>query len=214
MRKKTCKAKVEKSKEESLTRREKKFVEAMADSRVKTQTEAAVKAGYSPLTARIIASQKLTKLNILEAIERRKQKVIEHADVTPEEVLGSAVFQMRSSIDDVLDERGEFNLEKARATGAIDLVKKYKIRTRIESETGNKEILTEIELYSPADARKEVANYISLDCKTQKPVPLTDTELARNLFNYLMNKDNWSIEQVKAGVAMEFPAVNVNLLTS
>ncbi|HLM62482.1 MAG TPA: terminase small subunit [Pyrinomonadaceae bacterium] len=212
MRKKTCVAKAGKSREESLTLREKKFVEAMADSRVKTQTEAAIIAGYSLATARIIASQKLTKLNISEAIEQRKQKVIKHADITPEEVLGSAVFQMRSSIDDVINERGEFDLEKARATGAIDLVKKYRTLVRIEPNTGNKEILTEIELYSPADARKEVANYIILDGKTQKPVPLTDTELAGNLFNYLMNKGDWSVEQVKAAVALEFPAVDLNLL--
>lgn len=209
MIKKNCIAKIEKSVEESLTRREKRFVEAMADPRVKSQTEAAIRAGYSPSTARIIASQKLTKLNISEAIECRKQKALAHARVTPEEVLGSAVFQMRSSIDDVLDEQGQFNLEKARATGAIDLIKKYRTLTRIEPHTGSKEVLTEIELYSPADARKEVASYINIENKTL-PAPLTDAELAQDLFNHLMQKGKWTVEQVKPFVAEEFPAVDLN----
>lgn len=205
-------AKTETPEDVRLTRREKRFVEAMADPRVKTQTEAAVRAGYSPSTARIIASQKLTKLNISEAIERRKEKAIAHARVTPEEVLGSAVFQMRSSIDDVLDEGGQFDLEKARATGAIDLVRKYRTLTRIEPNTGSREILTEVELYSPADARREVASYIKIDKKTL-PVPLTDAERAQDLFNHLMSKGKWTAEEVNPVVAEKFPTADLNLLT-
>lgn len=148
---------------DKLTTQQQKFVEAMAMPDVKSQTEAAVKAGCPPRNARITACRWLTKANIRQAIEERKKRAIGNAGVTPEEILGSTVFNMRSSMADVLDESGSFDIEKARATGAIDVVKKYHSKTTVDAKTGNKVIITEIEIYSAADARKEVAKYIGLN---------------------------------------------------
>ncbi len=151
-----------------LTLQQAKFVEAMAHPQTKSQTQAAIAAGCPPKTARITASKWLTKANIIEAIETRKSRAIANAGITPEEVLGSAVSQMRSSINDVLDESGSFSLEKARASNAIDFVKKHKETTKTFTNkdgavTTVKTI--EIEMLSNQDGRREVANYI-LDKKT------------------------------------------------
>ncbi len=72
---------------------------------------------------------------------------------------------MRSSIVDVLDDNGSFSLEKARATGAIDLIKKQRKTTKtFTDKDGNTEIIktVEIEMLTNEDARKEVAKYILL----------------------------------------------------
>lgn len=148
-----------------LTIQQAKFVEAMAHPQTKNQTQAAIAAGCPPKTARITASKWLTKANILEAIRKRKRKVMEYAQVTPEEVLGFAAFQMRSSIADVLDDNGTFSLEKARATGAVDLIKKHKetMKTFTNKDGNTEEIKTvEVEMLTNQDARKEVAKYLIL----------------------------------------------------
>jgi phage terminase small subunit len=148
-----------------LTHQQKKFVEAMANPKTKNQTQAAIAAGCPPNSARVQASKWLTKANISEAIEHRKQRAILHSRITPDEVLGSAAFNMRSSMDDLLDDSGTFSLEKARETGAIDIVKKLKetITTNRKGETIK---VLELELLSSADARKEVANYMGFGQRT------------------------------------------------
>ena len=113
------------------TRQQTKFIEAMANPHTKNQTAAAIIAGCPPKNARITASKWLTKSNILTALEERKRRAAAHSKVTPEEVLGSAAFQMRSSMDDLLGDDGSFSIVKARETGAVDLIKRHKetIRT-------------------------------------------------------------------------------------
>lgn len=144
-----------------LTIQQAKFVEAMAHPHTKNQTQAAIEAGCSPKSARITASKWLTKANILDAIRKRKRQAIESTHATIEEVIGAAVFQMRSSIDDVLDIDGSFSLKKARETGRIDLIKRLNEST-ITDKRGNTKRVVQIEILSPADARREVAEYIGL----------------------------------------------------
>lgn len=152
----------EKTAKKSLTLKEQKFVEAMANPKTKSATEAAIKAGYSSRTARVQASQNLTKLNISEAIQKRRERAIRHYHVTPEELIGSAVFQMRSSMNDLIDEEGYFDLEKARETGAIDLVKEMEVITNVDLQTMNKTVRHKIKFESPAAARKELADYLGI----------------------------------------------------
>jgi phage terminase small subunit len=51
-------------------------------------TEAAVKAGYSPKTARTMGSENLTKPDIREALEKAQAKVQERVEVTAERIVG------------------------------------------------------------------------------------------------------------------------------
>ena len=180
-----------------LPKTQQQFVENMANPAVKNQTQAyqlAYDCSYN--TARANAPRLLANACISQAIEHRKQRAIAHSRVTPEEVLGNAAFQMRSSIDDVLDDEGFFNIERARETGAADLIKKYKetIRT-IHKEIGETEIIktVEVELLPNQDARKEVANYIGLE-KFAPPPP--DVEHYVTITRSVAEKNGVSLEEV------------------
>lgn len=68
--------------ERKLTARQQKFVKALASG--KSGTEAAVKAGYSKKTARNIAANQLTKVNIREAVEVEIDAAAKKAGLSPE----------------------------------------------------------------------------------------------------------------------------------
>ncbi|NMM07409.1 terminase small subunit [Polaromonas sp.] len=50
-------------------------------------TQAAIRAGYSPKTARSIANENLTKPDIQAAIERERQKLAERTELSQDEVI-------------------------------------------------------------------------------------------------------------------------------
>jgi phage terminase small subunit len=58
-------------------------------------TQAAIRAGYSPKTARSIANEILTKPDIQAAIERARQKLAERTELTQDEVIKG----IRATID-------------------------------------------------------------------------------------------------------------------
>ena len=179
-----------------LTYQQSKFVEAMAHPNTKNQTQAAIMAGCPNSTARIQASKWLTNPNISEAIAYRKQRALAHCKVTPEEVLGSAAFQMRSSMNDLLDDTGSFSIERARETGAIDLLKKHKETTRtIYDKEGGCEVTktVEVEILTNESARKDVANYIGL--QQFAPVPQSQIEHFVSLTRTTATASNVSIEE-------------------
>jgi hypothetical protein len=159
----------EKTKKPRLTVKQKKFVDAITDPKNNSATEAALKAGYSPTSARESASENLTKSYITEAIEKRKMRYLAHCDVTREEILGHAGFQMRSSIEDMIDEEGYFDLDKARETGAIDLVKEMEIETSIDLSTMERRVRHKVKFESSAAARKELANYMGIAKNAENP---------------------------------------------
>lgn len=194
-----------------LTIQQERFVEAMAHPRTKSQTEAAIKAGYSPKTAKEMASENLTKPHILDAIYERKQRARAIARITPEEVLGRAVQNMRVSLDDVLNEHGAFDIDKARETGAIDDIKKIKTTARIERETGDCIIRTEIELYSSADARKEVAKYIGLDKEPITPKTFANEEEQARRFFELLVENGMLAERARLVIREKYPFLNLKL---
>lgn len=93
------------------TKQQQAFIENMANPSVKTQTEAYLKAypNVTKETAMANSSRLLRNAKVLEILEERRRRVILHSRVTPEEVLGGAAFQMRSSMDDLLGD-GRFIL--------------------------------------------------------------------------------------------------------
>lgn len=76
------------NKQRPLTKRQKAFVEAMADPTVKSQAEAARRAGYAPSGAKVEASKNLTKPNLVVEIENRKQEIAQYSGITAEFVIG------------------------------------------------------------------------------------------------------------------------------
>ena len=197
-------------KQKPLTKKQEAFIEAMADPTVKSQTEAAKRVGYSPKTARVIASQNLTKLNIYQPILERKKRALAHYEVTREEVIGSAVFQMRSSIADVIDKNGVLDLEKAFENGAIDLVKEMEVDVNVDSHTGDKEYTYKIKMLTNQDGRKEVANYIKVENLPNTPEALTDEQLARELLRRMVENYGWTKEKTVKLIEERFPDVKID----
>lgn len=161
----------------------------------------------------------LEKVSISEAIRQRRRRAIAHANITNDEVLGSAVFNMFTSVRDLLDEKGSFNFEKACETGAIDVVKKHKEtrKTTFDPATNQTQttVIVEVELESPAAARKEVANYIDLEkAPLMRVKDLSDEDFARELYRRLVDKRGMSEKDALLGIKAEFPEMDVKLLTN
>lgn len=192
-----------------FTPKQKRLIEELAKPDIKSVRSAAIKAGYAESTASTIVYQTLENTRIKEAVQNRINRALKHHKVTPEEVLGSAVFQMRSSMADILDDDGSFDYQKAKDTGAVDLLKKHKETTRtIQRESGNEIIKTvEVELQTNQDARKEVANYIGLEkFSSSTPDKLTDKELAAELFNRLIQR-GFEPEDICKSLEQRFPTL-------
>lgn len=152
-----------KPKKQTLTPKRKRLVEEMAKAPTESLSKLARKAGFSESSARVDVYRLVKTPAFTAALRKRQARALAHHEVTPEEVIGSAAFNMRTSIDDVLDKEGRFDVKKARRTGAIDVIKKIEIIEDVDIESGIKTIKTKVELESPAAARKELANYIGVE---------------------------------------------------
>lgn len=147
-------------KSDKFTDRQERFIEKMADPSIKSKAEAAREAGYSPNGAKQAAAILLTNIDLCEAIEKRKADLAERADVKAEAILGGAATQAFASIDDALDEEGHFDINKARETGVIHLIKSM---SRTPTKFGES---VRFEMYSAEAGRQELADYMGLK---QKP---------------------------------------------
>jgi len=145
------------------TARRKKLVEELANPQNKSIAEAGRKAGFAENTIRGTLYHIAQSPAISKAVQKRRARAAAHHQVTAEEVLGHAVFNMRGSIDDLIDSEGRFDLKKARRTGAIDLIKEFEVTETIDPVTKETTVRHKLKLESPAAARKEVANYIGLE---------------------------------------------------
>lgn len=143
--------------EPKLTIRQEKFVEAIVDPETKSQSEAAIKAGFPVDTARITASQLLTNPNIRERIEQRKAEMAKYANIHADLVFGGTALRATASIDDALDEQGRFDIEKARETGVIHQIKRI---TRTPNKYGES---VSIELYGKDAAQDKLGQYLGLE---------------------------------------------------
>ncbi len=170
----------------------------------KTQREAYLKAypQASVKTADVNASKLLSSAKFSEALQNRINRALSHHQVTPEEVIGSAVFNMRASMDDLIDEEGFFDLTKARETGAIDLIKEIEFVQTVDLETNEKIVKHKVKFESPAAARKEVANYIEVE-KAPKP-PDNNADIARRLLEKALENGAPRDEAVKYIVSLGY----------
>lgn len=78
---------------DKLNEKQKRFCEEYVKDN--NGTRAAIRAGYSQKTARVIASQHLTKLNIQEYIKELKAELLEQCQVEAHVVLGMLLQEAR-----------------------------------------------------------------------------------------------------------------------
>lgn len=124
-------------------------------------TQAAIRAGYSKKTARVIGCQNLTKSNISQAIEAR----LDELSMTAAEALKRLTDMARGSFFPFIkiNEEGRFwfNLEDEEAQKHVHLIKKLKVRRRREKggkgEADWEVERVEIELYDAMAALDKIA---------------------------------------------------------
>lgn len=116
-----------------------------------SKQQAALQAGYS--RGGVEADRLLKNEEIIEAIETRKRQAAIFCHITPEQIIGATALRAFATIDDAFDEAGNFDIKKARKTGAIHLVKKLE-----KTKFGFK-----VEFYSNETAQEKLGNYLGLD---------------------------------------------------
>lgn len=183
----------------TLNDRQQRFVqEYMVDYNA---TRAAVAAGYSEKTARSIASENLTKPDIVDAINTRKAELEEEYKLRIMgrfEVLARITEIANGDIGDLLpvDEDGkpygELDagvLRNAKAQGKSKLIKSVRVkRTPVLLPDGNMEesIETHVEMYSRHEALRDLGKHHALftdkteiSIKPDEIAKLSDEELAK-----------------------------------
>lgn len=116
-----------------------------------TKRQAALQAGYP--REGVEADRLLKNQYIVNMINERKTLAAEFCQVTPEQIIGATALRAFATIDDAFDEDGNFDIKKARKTGAIHLVKKLE-----KTQFGFK-----AEFYSNESAQEKLGNYLGLD---------------------------------------------------
>ncbi len=111
----------------NLTDKQERFVEEyLVDLNA---TQAAIRAGYSEKTAAVIGFQNLTKLNIAEAIQVKRQEISEETGITIKRVLEEEATLAFLDIADLFDENGflikkmsEIPEETRRAIAGLEVI--------------------------------------------------------------------------------------------
>lgn len=119
-------------------------------------TQAAVRAGYSEDSARQQGFRLLKNADIRAYLDMRMSE----AAMPASEVLFHLAEIARGSLDDVIDEYGNVDLDKARKTGKIRLIKKMKSRTVTTEESDV--VINQVEVYSRVDALRLIGQFHSL----------------------------------------------------
>lgn len=134
-------------------------------------TQAAISAGYSEDSARVIGHENLTKPSVAGEIKR----LMAEFTMPAEEVLARLTEHARGDIGDIWDEdSGTVDWKKARALGKTALIKRIKHKTtRITRGTGEnaEDVETfedEIELHNPQTALQLLGKQHSLFIEKQE----------------------------------------------
>lgn len=172
------------SERKGLSLRQKQFVaEYVVDLNA---TQAAIRAGYNPDSARVLGSRLLNNPAIQEAVSEHAQTVIARAKVSATNLLRELQLVAFSDIDDYeISERGRLRTRKRIDTGRRRAVKSFKCRTRIvrvvrdgETTTTTSETEVEVVLHDKLRALQMLATYQGLLQRHKEPDPLRELFLA------------------------------------
>lgn len=141
----------------NLTEKQKRFVEEyLIDLNA---TQAAIRAGYSEKTARQVASQNLSKLNIQDAIQKGMKERSERTKVTQDEVLKELAG---IAFDDVGNYLQFYPDEKSKYGVKIDIKDSREIDTRNISEVSIGKDGFKFKLYCKDKALVKVAEHLGM----------------------------------------------------
>lgn len=158
----------EETPKKTLTRKQQVFIDEYL--KCFNGAEAARRAGYSEKTARTIASDLLSEVDISEQIQARIAEVHMSAD----EALKLTADIARGDIGDLIDDNGLLDIRTARTKGMTKLIRKIKQKTitRIGKSDDDDDVeITEIEFEMyPSDAAQERILKINGKLKGDAPV--------------------------------------------
>lgn len=188
-------AKKEQKGRRSLNDRDMRFVDGIAKG--KSQAQAYRDAGFeADHTARTNAVTKVRSPAIQEAIAARRAEFRAMADVEAKEIIGAHTDIAFSSIEDLLDENGNLDLEKARENGSIRLIRKL---TRQVTKNGAN---FSFELYSRTDALNQLTEILGL-----KQMPRENAESmtkVMNSYNLWLEKNPTATTEDKSEAIVQF----------
>lgn len=139
----------------ALKKSTKTFIDAMAIPGMDAHTAKIISKDGEEVNA---ATAKKQARRLQARIEERKKIAARMANVTPEMVIGATAMRAFATIDDAFDEDGNFDIRKARETGAIHLIKKLE-----KTQSGWK-----VEFYSNESAQDKLGNYLGLEKAPQE----------------------------------------------
>ena len=129
-------------------------------------TKAAIRAGYSPRTAAVQASDLLKRPNVIAAIQERRDRHARHLDISAERVLDEMAACAFSNMQDFWPTPGErLDLSKIdrRLTAAVSTLKiKETLVVGKDGEPAMIERLTEIKLYNKLSALEKLGDHLGL----------------------------------------------------
>ncbi|WP_312697145.1 terminase small subunit [Sphingobacterium mizutaii] len=150
----------------ALTDKQQRFVEEyMVDLNA---TQAAIRAGYSQDTAKEIGCENLTKPNIQEAIQKRKQELSEQTGVSAQRIIEEyakiAFSDVRNilTVDGGLKDASEWEDDSA---GAIASIKSFEVTTPEGEKLGTNR---EVKMYDKLRALEALGKHIGLFEKDNK----------------------------------------------
>jgi phage terminase small subunit len=157
-----------------LTPRQQRFVEEYLIDL--NGAQAAIRAGYSSRTAKVIASQLLTKLNVRAALAAADTERRARTGVTPERVLKDIDTAANLDIALLFDQHGrlkpihELPIEVRRAAESVKVV-----RRNLTAGDGTQEYVFEVKLVSKSKMQELLAKHTGLvdgePLEKPQPVP-------------------------------------------
>ena len=184
-----------------LTDKQQRFVEEyLVDLNA---TQAAIRAGYSKKTAKVIAAQNLSKLNVAAEIQSGRQKLSEKTGVTAERVIAELALVAFTNMQDYfrVNSEGQPELDCSTLTkeqaAALSEVTAEEV-WRGKGDDAKRMVRTKFKLHSKMSALDQLGKYFGLFItkvehtgKDGGPIitaDMTDKEACR-LAAYFMQKD-------------------------
>jgi phage terminase small subunit len=160
-------------------------------------TQAAIRAGYSINTARSIASQLLTKLNIQEKIKQMQDNLAETAGITRLKVLSEHMklaFNSIAHLHNTWIQRKEFeSLSEDQKSCIAEIDTKIKTEYEFNADTERKEPIrveyVRIKLYDKQKALDSISKMLGYDAPIKTEIDITSLQLPTIILKRHSNAD-------------------------